>query len=279
MFNKLFTIGMLAAGIAGATTSQAEPLAIYAADQIPDARAIAAILNPASAPAPLRLRGVRLSQPAGATPETATAAATPQQPQPAAPRVDCAQRAGQLNPGVVTRQAATIAGTNGTPLKIRGIRVANVTAAAAVATVGEPDCAPALIAAAIEAPVEAIAAPTLPAPAPAPGAVALVLQFGADSVSLAPSAHAQLDALARGIRLAGAQFKLVIEGHTDATGEEDYNLLLSYRRAQAVKAYLVEHAGFEADLLRVSAAGESAPIDPSNPHAPENRRVEFRVLN
>lgn len=74
--------------------------------------------------------------------------------------------------------------------------------------------------------------------------------------------------------------KLEIGGHTDSKGADAYNLALSQRRANAVKAYLVSK-GAPADSITAKGYGESRPI--SSNDSPEgradNRRVEFRLLD
>jgi outer membrane protein OmpA-like peptidoglycan-associated protein len=67
--------------------------------------------------------------------------------------------------------------------------------------------------------------------------------------------------------------KILLEGHTDATGTPDRNLILSQERADAVRNYLVQEAGIAPDRLSTIGKGQSEPIDPANPLAPENRRV------
>jgi outer membrane protein OmpA-like peptidoglycan-associated protein len=72
--------------------------------------------------------------------------------------------------------------------------------------------------------------------------------------------------------------KVVIEGHTDAVGSEEYNLKLSQRRAQAV---MNELAAQGIDLSRMSAAGvgENTPLIHQDDQWARavNRRVEFQV--
>jgi outer membrane protein OmpA-like peptidoglycan-associated protein len=71
-----------------------------------------------------------------------------------------------------------------------------------------------------------------------------------------------------------------IEGHTDAIASEGYNQALSERRADAVKAALIEH-GTAAERIETVGHGELRPIAPNT--TPEgradNRRIEFKVLN
>ncbi len=73
--------------------------------------------------------------------------------------------------------------------------------------------------------------------------------------------------------------KLKIESHTDAQGLEEYNLILSERRAQAVVKYLISK-GINKDRLMAEGFGESKPIAANNTEAGRqvNRRAEFKIL-
>lgn len=107
-------------------------------------------------------------------------------------------------------------------------------------------------------------------------ALSLPVQFAFDSANILPAARPQLDALANGIRMLPAAQKVVIEGHTDATGSDFYNEQLSKRRAEAVKRYLVAMHAIEPARLRAVGLGKTLPLRGRDPHAPENRRVQFR---
>lgn len=72
------------------------------------------------------------------------------------------------------------------------------------------------------------------------------------------------------------QAKLVLEGHTDALGPEEYNLLLSHRRARTVATILTK-AGLPGERLFVRAFGEQLPLTDSVATSPENRRVSVRT--
>jgi outer membrane protein OmpA-like peptidoglycan-associated protein len=109
-----------------------------------------------------------------------------------------------------------------------------------------------------------------------PSALSLPVQFDFDSATILPSAREQLDALAKGIKLLPPQRTVVIEGHTDASGPDDYNRQLSQRRATAVKLYLVQTHRIDARRLHDAGLGKREPIAGSDPYAAENRRVQFR---
>jgi outer membrane protein OmpA-like peptidoglycan-associated protein len=109
-----------------------------------------------------------------------------------------------------------------------------------------------------------------------PSALSLPVPFGFDSADILPAAKPQLDAIAAGIRMLPADQKVVIEGHTDAVGGEQYNDELSQRRAQAVRRYLVATHGIESGRLDAVGFGKHQPLPGRNPLAGENRRVQFR---
>jgi outer membrane protein OmpA-like peptidoglycan-associated protein len=71
-----------------------------------------------------------------------------------------------------------------------------------------------------------------------------------------------------------------IGGHTDRNGPDDYNLILSQARAQAVVDYFVDH-GVARTQLVAHGYGESNPLDISGTREAEarNRRVEIKVLH
>lgn len=69
--------------------------------------------------------------------------------------------------------------------------------------------------------------------------------------------------------------RFVVEGHTDASGPDDYNLDLSNQRASAVVDFLVDH-GVGRSRLQSIGYGEKRLANQSDPNAAENRRVTFR---
>ncbi len=75
------------------------------------------------------------------------------------------------------------------------------------------------------------------------------------------------------------KLRLGVEGHTDSIGGMDYNIKLSQRRANAVKAYLV-NVGISASRLKPSGFGYTKPVaDNSTAMGRQlNRRVVFRKL-
>ncbi|MEO1203396.1 MAG: OmpA family protein [Pseudomonadota bacterium] len=72
--------------------------------------------------------------------------------------------------------------------------------------------------------------------------------------------------------------RLLIEGHTDARGDEAYNQRLSERRAEAVRDALIER-GVAADRMRAAGRGEAYPVATNDTTAgrQQNRRVEIVI--
>ncbi|NJM31559.1 MAG: OmpA family protein [Limnobacter sp.] len=71
--------------------------------------------------------------------------------------------------------------------------------------------------------------------------------------------------------------EIEVTGHADASGDEQFNQWLSVRRAESVKAYLVER-GVSADLLVIRGKGSAQLAKPASPYAAANRRIEIGRL-
>jgi len=108
--------------------------------------------------------------------------------------------------------------------------------------------------------------------------IALTVNFAFDSAQLLPEAIPNLRSLGRALQSPQlAPYRIRIEGHTDSIGTQDYNARLSERRAQTVKAYLVQHFDITAANLEIAGRGELEPIDDNETSQgrQRNRRAEF----
>jgi outer membrane protein OmpA-like peptidoglycan-associated protein len=74
------------------------------------------------------------------------------------------------------------------------------------------------------------------------------------------------------------EYRVLVVGHTDATGKREYNLGLSQKRADAIREALV--TSFKISPARVVAVGlgEEQLQDPANPAAAVNRRVQLVTI-
>ena len=114
------------------------------------------------------------------------------------------------------------------------------------------------------------------AEAPPPVQFDLLANFEFNSDTLTATARENLEQFAKAMkdpRLAGSKFE--IDGHTDATGPEQYNQGLSERRANAVVSYLTSE-GIDSSLLAAKGFGKTKPRV-ANPYSPLNRRVETHL--
>lgn len=70
-----------------------------------------------------------------------------------------------------------------------------------------------------------------------------------------------------------------VQGHTDSSGKESFNLTLSTKRAESVKAYLVSK-GIDASILSAKGFGSSQPIasNDTKEGKEKNRRVVFEII-
>lgn len=101
--------------------------------------------------------------------------------------------------------------------------------------------------------------------------------FDTDSAIIKSGLYSEIDRIAN-ILVKYPQTVIQVEGHTDSTGTESYNMDLAARRAETVKNLLIQRG---VDPLRIltMAFGESAPIssNDSDYGRAQNRRVEIKV--
>lgn len=101
--------------------------------------------------------------------------------------------------------------------------------------------------------------------------------FDQGSSTLRPEAIQELDRAAAFIRRYQAR-KVRIEGHTDNVGDEDFNLQLSERRAESVRDYLSNQAGFDSNLFITVGYGESKPIATNNTPEGQRKNRRFEII-
>jgi outer membrane protein OmpA-like peptidoglycan-associated protein len=101
--------------------------------------------------------------------------------------------------------------------------------------------------------------------------------FASGKSTLLPSAQIKLNAVAEALKDQDDR-KIMVEGHTDSQGTEDFNMVLSQGRAQAVRDYLVSR-GVPTDRITAQGYGLTRPVaDNKSPEGrANNRRVEIIV--
>ena len=101
--------------------------------------------------------------------------------------------------------------------------------------------------------------------------------FGFDQSDLTPDARRRLDEKLP-ILQANSDVSLLVEGHADERGSDEYNLALSHRRAAAAKRYLVFH-GIATARVEIIGHGEERAVceDPQESCWSRNRRAEFVI--
>ncbi|HUF77532.1 MAG TPA: OmpA family protein [Thermoanaerobaculia bacterium] len=107
------------------------------------------------------------------------------------------------------------------------------------------------------------------------------VRFGFDRADLSDEARAALDQFAQDLK---GQYNrdvyVEVQGHTDATGSDQYNLELGLERAEAVRRYLNQQHGIPLHRISVISYGEAAPVseNSSREGRAQNRRVVLVVL-
>ena len=74
-------------------------------------------------------------------------------------------------------------------------------------------------------------------------------------------------------------YEVVIEGHTDSKGTNAYNMALGMRRAQSVKAKLLEFGMDPGRIVGTVSKGEEEPVaaNTTDEGRAQNRRIEFKL--
>ena len=74
-------------------------------------------------------------------------------------------------------------------------------------------------------------------------------------------------------------YEVVIEGHTDSKGTNAYNMALGMRRAQSVKAKLLEFGMDPSRIVGIVSKGEEEPVatNTTDEGRAQNRRIEFKL--
>jgi len=102
--------------------------------------------------------------------------------------------------------------------------------------------------------------------------------YNYDEATLSADAQSALSTSAAWLKK-NAQYNLLVEGHCDERGTEQYNLALGDRRANSAKEYLVT-LGVDGSRIRTVSYGEERPFDPGHDEAAwaKNRRAHLVLV-
>lgn len=101
--------------------------------------------------------------------------------------------------------------------------------------------------------------------------------FDTNSAVVRPGLYSEIDRISN-VLIQYPDTVIRVEGHTDSTGSEQYNMDLSARRANAVKDLIVQR-GVDPSRIETMAFGETMPIASNDTESGRmmNRRVEIKV--
>jgi len=103
--------------------------------------------------------------------------------------------------------------------------------------------------------------------------------FGYDESTLSSGAQNALTASANWLKQ-NPQYNILVEGHCDERGTEQYNLALGDRRANIAKEYL-QTLGVDGSRVRTVSYGEERPFDPGHDESAwaKNRRAHLVIVS
>jgi len=103
------------------------------------------------------------------------------------------------------------------------------------------------------------------------------IQFRVNSAEIAHSSESVLNQIAKVLALSPDRCVLV-EGHTDTSGNPESNMALSRDRAASVVQFIVQRSDMDARRFVPVGKGSTDPLKNLEPRSPMNRRVVFKVV-
>lgn len=108
-------------------------------------------------------------------------------------------------------------------------------------------------------------------------AIAVPVNFEVGSARISKSSMPFIEAIAVLLEH-DTSLRMMVEGHTDASGDARSNMMLSWERAFAMFRTLVQRYGVDPARLTPVGKGDTEPMPGTSPMEDVNRRVQFRVL-
>ena len=106
------------------------------------------------------------------------------------------------------------------------------------------------------------------------------VKFGLNEAQIPAESRAILDELSARVKGYTKAVYVEVQGHTDATGSDEYNTQLGQKRAEAVRRYLNESADIPLHMITAVSYGETKPKadNGTKQGRAQNRRVVIRIL-
>ena len=105
------------------------------------------------------------------------------------------------------------------------------------------------------------------------------IQFDTDTPIVQPESYQTLGQLADTlVNSALLNYTFLIVGHVESTGRRDNNVLLSQRRADAIRDILINTFKISSKRLQSVGLGEEQLLDPARPNAPVNDQTQIMTL-
>ena len=106
------------------------------------------------------------------------------------------------------------------------------------------------------------------------------IQFDVDTPIVQPASYQTIGRLADAMVYSSLlPYNFLIVGHIESTGRRENNVLLSQRRADAIRDILVNTFKISSKRLQSVGLGEEQLLDPARPNAPVNNQVQIMTLS
>jgi len=107
--------------------------------------------------------------------------------------------------------------------------------------------------------------------------VDFAIQFNVGSATVSPASQGTLDQISKVLALSPDRC-VIVEGHTDSSGNYDKNMALSRDRAASVVNFISTRNGIDRKRLVPVGKGSSDTMQNLDARDPKNRRVVFKVV-
>src|SRR6476660_2631815 len=105
------------------------------------------------------------------------------------------------------------------------------------------------------------------------------IQFDVDTPIVLPASYETLGRIADALTHSSLlPYTFLIVGHVESTGRRENNVLLSQRRADAIRDILINSFKISAKRLQSVGFGEEQLLDPARPNAPVNNQVQIMTV-